>query len=164
MDVMETAQQVATAPKTDKLAGRVAFVTGGTRGIGAAIARSLAAQGATVAVGYSRDEQSAEQFVTKLTAICDEHGAPASMHQGNVGSAGDCRRTIAEVIDPRRPPRRRRFLLHHRPGVERQRRPGHVRAVTGARRRRGPVTDRVRCTARPPVLRGLRRPPTDLPL
>ena len=99
MDVMETAQQVATAPKTDKLAGRVAFVTGGTRGIGAAIARSLAAQGATVAVGYSRDEQSAEQFVTKLTAICDEHGAPASMHQGNVGSAGDCRRTIAEVID-----------------------------------------------------------------
>ena len=40
MDVMETAQQVATAPKTDKLAGRVAFVTVGSRGIGAAIARA----------------------------------------------------------------------------------------------------------------------------
>jgi NAD(P)-dependent dehydrogenase (short-subunit alcohol dehydrogenase family) len=35
--------------------GRVAFVTGGTRGIGAAIWQSLMGQGATVAAGYSRD-------------------------------------------------------------------------------------------------------------
>lgn len=55
MDVLESAQQLATAPKTEKLAGRVASSPGATRGIGAAIARSLAAQGATAAVGYSRD-------------------------------------------------------------------------------------------------------------
>ncbi len=38
-----------------KLAGRVAPVTGGTRGIGAAICRSLASQGSTIAPGYSGD-------------------------------------------------------------------------------------------------------------
>ncbi|MFC9839921.1 3-oxoacyl-ACP reductase family protein [Rhodococcus sp. NPDC127530] len=93
-------QDVATAtPSTDKLAGRVAFVTGGTRGIGGAIAHSLASQGATVAVGYSRNQRSAEQFVSDLARTCRQRGGSASMHQGNVGSAADCRRTIAEVID-----------------------------------------------------------------
>ena len=41
---------------TDK---RVALVTGGTRGIGAAIARSLAGAGAVVAVGYTRNDEAA---------------------------------------------------------------------------------------------------------
>src|SRR5258705_12982455 len=42
-----------------KLRGRVAFVTGGTRGIGAAISKSLASQGATVAAGYGRNTEQA---------------------------------------------------------------------------------------------------------
>jgi NAD(P)-dependent dehydrogenase (short-subunit alcohol dehydrogenase family) len=43
-----------------RLGGRVAFVTGGTRGIGAAICLSLAEQGADVAAGYSRHLDTAE--------------------------------------------------------------------------------------------------------
>ena len=97
--VLESQPRPSNPPATDKLAGRVAFVTGGTRGIGAAIAHSLASQGATVAVGYNRDRDSADQFVASLLPKTRPYGASASAHRGNVGSSGDCRRTIAEVID-----------------------------------------------------------------
>jgi len=78
-----------------KLEGRIALVTGGSRGIGAAISRSLASQGATVAAGYSTNRERAEQFVEEMT----RGGAGASMHQGNVGEPEDCERVIREVID-----------------------------------------------------------------
>ncbi|WP_414688042.1 3-oxoacyl-ACP reductase family protein [Mycobacterium sp.] len=97
--MLESQPRPSNPPATDKLAGRVAFVTGGTRGIGAAIAHSLASQGATVAVGYNRDRDSADQFVASLLPKTRPHGASASAHRGNVGSSGDCRRSIAEVID-----------------------------------------------------------------
>ena len=79
----------------EKLKGRVAMVTGGTRGIGAAICESLAMQGASIAAGYGRDRERAESFQNELA----QNGIGASIHQGNVGSAEDCRRTIQEVID-----------------------------------------------------------------
>ncbi len=78
-----------------RMHGRVVFVTGGTRGIGAAISRSFAEQNAIVAAGYGRDAEHANALLEELR----EGGTTASVHQGNVGSAEDCRRTIAEVIE-----------------------------------------------------------------
>ena len=78
-----------------RLEGHVAFVTGGTRGIGAAICRSFAEQGAIVAAGYGGDAQRANQLLSELR----NHDVDVSVHQGNVGSADDCRRTVDEVID-----------------------------------------------------------------
>jgi NAD(P)-dependent dehydrogenase (short-subunit alcohol dehydrogenase family) len=84
----------STVPRS-RLGGRVAFVTGGTRGIGGAICRSLAEQGAGVAAGYSRDRETAEAFMGALNG----DGLTGSIHQGNIGSAEDCRRTVTEVIE-----------------------------------------------------------------
>ncbi len=92
---MSTQESPSADQVGDKLSGRVAFVTGGTRGIGAAICRSLATQGATVAAGYHSGEEQAEALCAELA----EAGTEASTHQGNVGSADDCRRTVQEVID-----------------------------------------------------------------
>jgi acetoacetyl-CoA reductase/3-oxoacyl-[acyl-carrier protein] reductase len=78
-----------------RMTGRVVFVTGGTRGIGLAISRSFAAQGAIVAAGYGQNVEHANAFLEQLKA----HDANGSIHQGNVGSSDDCRRTIREVID-----------------------------------------------------------------
>jgi acetoacetyl-CoA reductase/3-oxoacyl-[acyl-carrier protein] reductase len=77
------------------MTGRVVFVTGGTRGIGAAISRSFAEQGAIVAAGYGRDEEHAQKLLEQLR----EHGVDASVHRGNIESPEDCRRAIAEVVE-----------------------------------------------------------------
>ena len=90
----ETAPQAAgTGPRT--LEGRVALVTGGTRGIGEAISKSLATQGAVIAAGYGRDRDRAEAFRKEL----EGDGVTASVYQGNIGSPEDCRRTVKEVIE-----------------------------------------------------------------
>jgi acetoacetyl-CoA reductase/3-oxoacyl-[acyl-carrier protein] reductase len=75
--------------------GRVVFVTGGSRGIGAAICRSFAEQGAIVAAGYSGSTERARALLEELGS----RDVKASIHQGNVGSAEDCRRTVGEVIE-----------------------------------------------------------------
>jgi 3-oxoacyl-[acyl-carrier protein] reductase len=75
--------------------GRVVFVTGGTRGIGAAISRSFGEQGAIVAAGYGSATEHARDFQASLVA----DGVEASIHQGNIGSAEDCRRTVNDVLE-----------------------------------------------------------------
>ncbi len=74
---------------------RVALVTGGTRGIGAAIAEMLALAGVKVAAGYSKGTESAAKFKEKL----EKEGATVSVHQGRVDSPGDCERVVHEVLE-----------------------------------------------------------------
>jgi acetoacetyl-CoA reductase/3-oxoacyl-[acyl-carrier protein] reductase len=77
------------------LTGRVALVTGGTRGIGAAICHALAADGAAVAAGYSSNQARADELRQSVEA----EGGTLSLHQGNIGDAEDCERVVKDVID-----------------------------------------------------------------
>jgi acetoacetyl-CoA reductase len=71
---------------------RVAIVTGGTRGIGAAITASLAATGFHVAAGYSKDRAKAEEMLKQ------HPGGSISLHQGRVDLPEDCARVVSEVL------------------------------------------------------------------
>jgi 3-oxoacyl-[acyl-carrier protein] reductase len=98
MNISTTMDEAPVGVVGKKLAGRVALVTGGTRGIGASIGRSLASQGASIAAGYTGNLERAEQFVKEFERDFDGPER-ATIHQGNVSSPEDCRRVVQEVLD-----------------------------------------------------------------
>ena len=79
------------APTTAKrLQGRVAVVTGSSRGIGRAIARALASEGASIAVHYCRGEEQA----ASLAAEVEHLGSKARLVQGDLGRPEDCHKVL----------------------------------------------------------------------
>jgi acetoacetyl-CoA reductase len=95
MTTVDTKQ--AQRPRPGLVQDRVALVTGGTRGIGAAICRELADQGAHLAAGYWRDDEDVEKFLASMTA--DYPGRRITVHEGNISVGGDCRRVLGEAVD-----------------------------------------------------------------
>jgi 3-oxoacyl-[acyl-carrier protein] reductase len=77
------------------LAGKVAIVTGGSRGIGKAVANLLASFGANVVVNYVRDEAAAAATV----ALVREHGAEAIAIQADVAQLTDAARLVNETLE-----------------------------------------------------------------
>jgi 3-oxoacyl-[acyl-carrier protein] reductase len=79
---------------TGNLAGKRALVTGGSSGIGAAIVRRLAAQGATVAVAYRSDRKAAEALVGELR----DSGCAASAFPADVGDRAQTHELVGAVV------------------------------------------------------------------
>jgi len=77
------------------LKGKVALVTGGSRGIGKAIAVSLAKNGANVVVNYSGNEAAANQVVEEITAL----GVKAIAYKANVANSEEVATLIKNTVD-----------------------------------------------------------------
>lgn len=77
-----------------KLNGKIALITGASKGIGAGIAKTYANEGATVIVNYASSREGADKVVQEITAA----GGKAIAVQGNVENAADVKRIFEEIV------------------------------------------------------------------
>lgn len=80
---------------SNRLAGKVAVVTGASKGIGAAIARHFGAEGASVVVNYASDKAGASRVVTEIK----DTGSKAVAVQADLSKLEDIQRLFAETKD-----------------------------------------------------------------
>src|SRR3981081_310236 len=78
---------------SQRLTGKVAVVTGASKGIGASIAKHLADEGASVVVNYSSSKEGADRVVAQITG----KGGKAVAVQANVAKKADIERLFAET-------------------------------------------------------------------
>ncbi|MDB5775804.1 MAG: short-chain dehydrogenase [Herbaspirillum sp.] len=88
----------ATAPRpireAQKLAGKVALITGGDSGIGRAVALAFAASGAKIAIVYLDEHEDARE----TQRLIQENGGECALIDGDVGSEVFCKEAVAKVI------------------------------------------------------------------
>src|SRR5580693_1907358 len=77
----------------NRLSGKTAIVTGASKGIGAGIAKGLAAEGAAVVVNYGSSKEDADRVVSEITG----HGGRAIAVKGDVSKSADVKRLFAET-------------------------------------------------------------------
>jgi len=78
----------------ENLQGKIALLTGGTRGIGKAIAIELIKEGATVILNYSKDDLSAEETLKEIEAL----GGYAKLYKGDISNFEVCKAMVDFVI------------------------------------------------------------------
>jgi NAD(P)-dependent dehydrogenase (short-subunit alcohol dehydrogenase family) len=90
----EIQMQAIEKPQVNKrLAGKVAVVTGSSRGIGKAIAKALAVEGATLAVHYCRGREPADELASEF----ERGGTRVGIFQADVAKPEECHRLLEQV-------------------------------------------------------------------